>query len=319
MSFRILVTGGCGFIGSHMANFLEEKGHAVVVIDRIDYCSRRNSLNSSIPFYQVDINDRLAVYKILQANQIDTIFHFAAQTHVDLSFSNVGSFCRDNIKGTLSLLELIKDLGGQIRRFIHVSTDEVYGQYTSICEKGCSEESVLKPTNPYSASKVAAEALVQSYISSYQLPIIITRSNNVYGPGQYPDKIIGRFTCQALRNIPLTIQGDGTAKRTFLYINDIVRAFYLILTNGKVGEIYNIGTEDEYSVTEIADLICREIGRSTRTVPVPDRTFNDCRYKIDCQKIRDLGWRPQVPFLQGLRTTIAWYADQAWVSSFPFY
>jgi len=200
-----------------------------------------------------------------------------------------------------------------------VSTDEVYGQYTSICEKGCSEDTVLKPTNPYSASKVAAEALVQSYISSYQLPIIITRSNNVYGPGQYPDKIIGRFSCQALQNKALTIQGDGTAKRTFIFIDDIVQAFYLILMKGVIGEIYNIGTEDEYSVTEIADLICREVGRGLVTVPIPDRTFNDCRYKIDCQKISKLGWRPQTPFLQGLRTTIAWYAEKVVGVSLPFY
>ena len=248
---------------------------------------------------------------MLKVEEIDTILHFAAQTHVDNSFGNSFEFTHNNLMGTHVLLETVKALG-TIKRFLHVSTDEVYGE--SSYEFGQANEettSLLEPTNPYSASKAAAEMLVMAYGRSYKLPYIITRGNNVYGPHQYPEKAIPKFILLAQKDMRIPIHGDGQATRSYMHVSDAAAAFDTVLHEGKVGEIYNIGALEERTVLSVAEDIGRIMGK---TVPglvsyVNDRKFNDRRYFIDCRKLRELGWTEKVSWEEGLRSTIKWYLD----------
>lgn len=245
---------------------------------------------------------------ILKSEQIDTIMHFAAQTHVDNSFGNSFQFTQNNIMGTHVLLESAKNFG--IKRFVHVSTDEVYGEGTD-GQDPMTEEQVLEPTNPYAATKAAAEFIVKSYHRSFQLPVIITRGNNVYGPHQFPEKLIPKFTNQLLRGRPVTLHGDGMNTRNFLYVTDVARAFEFILFKGSVGQIYNIGGTNEISNIEVARNLIRLMGMAEQERAlisfVPDRLFNDLRYTINSDKLSALGWSELISFEDGLRTTVEWF------------
>lgn len=213
-----------------------------------------------------------------------------------------------NTVGTHVLLECAR-AAGTIRRFINVSTDEVYGETSLGKTEGLSEHSVLDPTNPYSAAKAGAEMLCRAYMTSYKLPIIITRGNNVYGPHQFPEKMIPKFALLASKNLPLPIHGDGMSMRSYLFVQDVAAAFELILLKGCVGEVYNIGTQQERSVLSVAQDIAKHFGRDGKSsiVHVPDRAFNDRRYFICDRKLLSMGWSESVNWQEGLKQTIDWY------------
>jgi dTDP-glucose 4,6-dehydratase len=244
----------------------------------------------------------------LKEYKITHVIHFAAQSHVQRSFDDSLEFTYDNILGTHILIESCRKYGS-IERFIHVSTDEVYGEsMNTMDELHKTENSVLCPTNPYAATKAGAELIVQAYSHSYKMPIIITRGNNVYGPNQYPEKVIPRFIQQLKRGEKVTIQGNGSAVRGFLHALDTAKAFACILEHGKLGEIYNIGTQEEHSVMEIAKILIRMI-RGTEDYDqwisyIDDRPFNDQRYYISNEKLKALGWGVTIELQDGLEALV---------------
>lgn len=305
---KILITGGCGFIASHVVIHLVKNysEYNIVNIDRLSYCSSLNNVKEienepNYKFYLMDITSVNEMDKIFEIEQFDTIMHFAAQTHVDNSFGNSFKFINDNITGTHVLLELAKKYN--IKRFIHVSTDEVYGE----TETNVNENTILNPTNPYAASKAGAELLVNSYNISFKLPTIITRGNNVFGPHQYPEKLIPKFINMLNRNMDLPIHGTGEESRNFIYIDDVVNAFEVILHSGKIGEVYNIGTEYQITNNEVADKLIHIFGDKNKKYHVENRCFNDKRYLIDNSKLKQLGWDIKVSFNEGLNKTVEWY------------
>jgi dTDP-glucose 4,6-dehydratase len=246
------------------------------------------------------------ISNILEIYKINTVIHFAAQSHVQNSFDNALQYTHDNVVGTHTLLEACRKYG-KIEKFIHISTDEVYGEsMLSENEEKKHEGSVLCPTNPYAATKAAAELIAKSYYHSFKMPIIITRGNNVYGPNQYPEKLIPRFIQQLLEGKKVTIQGDGSNVRAFLHVNDVCSALKLVLENGQIGEIYNIGSDDhhEYTVTQVAHILIEKI-TGTKDYDkwisyIEDRPFNDKRYYISNKKVKDLGWTIDMDFDKGL-------------------
>lgn len=309
MATRILVTGGCGFIGSAFINSLfelpdfEQKYKEVVNVDALYYCaneinvSEKARSSKAYRFIKCNINNSDIINLILKEHDINVVVHFAAQSHVDLSFSVPLQYTYDNIKGTHTLLECVRAYG-KIEKFIHVSTDEVYGESSTDndCEIHKTEQSILCPTNPYAATKAAAELIAQSYIHSFKLPIIITRSNNVYGENQYPEKLIPRFIKLLKEDKKVTIHGNGETIRAFIYVKDVVSAFHVILEKGEIGEIYNIGCDEnmEYTVLEIAKMLIHKIKPNDEFDKwieyVEDRPFNDKRYYISNSKLKELGW-----------------------------
>ena len=310
---NLLVTGGCGFIGSNFINYYKEKNPNVKIInfDKLDYCSDKNGINHD-KLVIGNLKNKDLVVHILNEHNIDTVIHFAAQTHVDNSFGNSLEFTIDNILGTHTLLECCK-VYNKIKRFIHISTDEVYGE-VDINHKGCTEKSLLNPTNPYAATKAGAEFIARSYFYSFNMPIIITRGNNVYGPRQYPEKLIPKFINQLINNEKCTIHGKGETRRNFIYVDDVVKAIEIILQKGIINNIYNIGTNNEYSVSEIADKLIKYLKPNDKvedwTQNVTDRNFNDYRYAIKSNELYDLGWKEETNFEKGFEYTIQWFQSK---------
>lgn len=310
---NLLVTGGCGFIGSNFINYYKEKNPDVKIInfDKLDYCSEKNGINHD-KLVIGNLKNKDLVVHILNEHNIDTVIHFAAQTHVDNSFGNSLEFTIDNILGTHTLLECCK-VYNKIKRFIHISTDEVYGE-VDINHKGCTEKSLLNPTNPYAATKAGAEFIARSYFYSFNMPIIITRGNNVYGPRQYPEKLIPKFINQLLNNEKCTIHGKGDTRRNFIYVDDVVKAIEIILQKGIINNIYNIGTNNEYSVSEIADKLITYLKPNDKIEDwmqyVTDRNFNDYRYAIKSNELYDLGWKEETNFEKGFEYTIKWFQSK---------
>nr|GLL22752.1 trifunctional UDP-glucose 4,6-dehydratase/UDP-4-keto-6-deoxy-D-glucose 3,5-epimerase/UDP-4-keto-L-rhamnose-reductase RHM1-like [Ipomoea trifida] len=314
---NILITGAAGFIASHVANRLVRSypNYKIVVVDKLDYCSNLKNLlpsrsSPNFKFVKGDIASADLVNYLLIAESIDTIMHFAAQTHVDNSFGNSFEFTKNNIYGTHVLLEACK-VTGQIKRFIHVSTDEVYGETDEDAVVGNHEASQLLPTNPYSATKAGAEMLVMAYGRSYGLPVITTRGNNVYGPNQFPEKLIPKFILLAMKGKTLPIHGDGSNVRSYLYCEDVAEAFEVILHKGEVGHVYNIGTKKERRVIDVAQDICKLFNMDTESCIkfVENRPFNDQRYFLDDQKLKNLGWSERTLWQEGLKKTIEWYTN----------
>ncbi|GMH19101.1 hypothetical protein Nepgr_020942 [Nepenthes gracilis] len=312
---NILITGAAGFIASHVANRLirNHPDYKIVVLDKLDYCSNLKNLLPSqsslnLKFVKGDIGSADLVNYLLITESIDTIIHFAAQTHVDNSFGNSFEFTKNNIYGTHVLLEACK-VTSQIRRFIHVSTDEVYGETEEDAIVGNHEASQLLPMNPYSATKAGAEILVMAYGRSYGLPVITTRGNNVYGPIQFPKKLIPKFILLAMRGRPLPIHGDGSNVRSYLYCEDVAEAFEVILHKGEVGHVYNIGTKKERRVIDVARDICKlfSVDPEKSIKFVENRPFNDQRYFLDDQKLKNLGWSERTTWEEGLKKTMDWY------------
>ncbi len=314
---NILLTGGAGFIASHVAILLATKypAYNVVVYDKLDYCSCLANLEEvsrlkNFKFVKGDICSPDLVSYVMTEEDIDTVMHFAAQTHVDNSFGNSFNFTQSNIYGTHVLLEAAKIHKG-IKRFIHVSTDEVYGEGETFETDAMTEEHILEPTNPYAATKAGAEFLVKSYHRSFKLPCVITRGNNVYGPHQFPEKLIPKFTNQLLRGKPVTLHGDGSNTRNFLYVEDVARAFEIILHKASPGMILNIGGDNEISNLDVAKKLVELLGFKDKMDElitfVPDRKFNDLRYTINSSKLHSLGWTEQMSWEEGLNKTVEWY------------
>lgn len=308
---NILVTGGCGFIGSNFINQINQsRAFNLACLDKLDYCARVDHITAPCRIYIGDINNVNLVMKILIENQIDTVVHFAAQSHVDNSFGNSLQFTYDNVLGTHALIETCRTYG-KIKRFIHISTDEVYGEVDE--NETSTEKSLLNPTNPYAASKAGAEFVVRSYYYSYNMPIIITRGNNVYGPCQYPEKLIPKFICNLLLEQKCPIQGSGLSRRNFIHVRDVVDAIKIIVQLGAIGETYNIGTNNEHCVLDIYAIlkskICPNKNDDECVTFTADRIFNDKRYFVDSNKLRNLGWLEKVNFNTGLNQTINWYKE----------
>jgi len=316
---NILITGGAGFIGSNAVIHFVKKypQYKIVNYDKLDYCSSVCNFEevadcSNFKFIKGNILSSDFISFVLRAEEIDSIFHFAAQTHIDNAFGNSFQFTENNIRGTHTLLEAAKAYG-KVRRFIHVSTDEVYGEAGSEGEESeeHTESTLLQPTNPYAATKAGAEFLVQAYHRSFNLPTIITRGNNVYGPRQYPEKLIPKFICLLAKGKPCCIHGNGNNKRSFIYVQDTVDAFDIILHKGHIGQIYNIGTSSERSNLEVAKDLIKIFGLSDKEKDyitfVENRLFNDFRYGMSSDKLRALGWKQQVDWVDGLKKTVEWY------------
>jgi dTDP-glucose 4,6-dehydratase len=325
---NLLITGGCGFIGSNYINYIFEKykDFNIVNIDAMYYCASENNVNEEVrnseryKLIKGNLCSYDLVYHIINNYNIEYIIHFAAQSHVQNSFEDAIQYTKDNIVGTHNLLEAVRKYG-KIKKFIHVSTDEVYGE--SMIEKNenkKTEESILCPTNPYAATKASAELIAQSYYYSFNIPIIITRGNNVYGPNQYPEKIIPKFIKLLSENKKVTIQGDGSNVRAFIHVYDVVRAFDIILEKGVIGEIYNIGSDDneEYTVRSVAEILIKKIKRNDNYKNyenyddyieyIVDRPFNDKRYYISNEKIKSLGWEITQNFDEGIDNLIKEYS-----------
>jgi dTDP-glucose 4,6-dehydratase/UDP-glucose 4,6-dehydratase len=284
----------------------------MVNIDAMYYCANEKNVDPTIRYHKkyVFIKGNLCDFEfvkdIVEKYKITHVIHFAAQSHVQNSFTDSIKFTHDNILGTHTLLEVCRR-HGKIAKFIHVSTDEVYGEsMNQVDEKQKTEHSILCPTNPYAATKAGAELIAQSYNHSYKMPIIITRGNNVYGKNQYPEKLIPLFIKQLKEGKKVTIQGNGSAVRAFLHAYDTAKAFECILEKGTVGEIYNIGCDNnmEFSVMEIAKLLIKLIKNTDNYDEwieyIEDRPFNDQRYYISNKKLKDLGWNIEISLMNGL-------------------
>jgi dTDP-glucose 4,6-dehydratase len=315
---NLLVTGGCGFIGSNFINYYFYKNEEINIynLDAMYYCADEKNI-----IEEIRNSDRYKLIKgnlcsfdllnhILSIYEIDTIIHFAAQSHVQDSFSDSFKYTNDNILGTHTLLEASR-IYNKITKFIHISTDEVYGESLfSEDEEKKNEQSILCPTNPYAATKAGAELIAGSYRISFNMPIIITRGNNVYGKNQYPEKLIPRFIELLKEDKKVTIQGDGSNIRAFLHATDVASALESILENGKIGEIYNIGSDEdkEYTVLEIAQILIKLIKNTDDYNEwieyIEDRPFNDKRYYISNEKVKKLGWSIKKDFMEGLEELV---------------
>jgi dTDP-glucose 4,6-dehydratase len=316
----VLITGGCGFIGSNFINYFFKKYNnaKIINIDALYYCANIKNINQHIrddSSRYTFINGNIKCYDLLkhifQINNITHIIHFAAQTHVQTSFDDSLQYTQDNILGTHTLLETTRLYCKNLKKFIHVSTDEVYGEsMLSSDEQHKNESSVLCPTNPYAATKAGAELIAQSYNHSFKMPIIITRGNNVYGPNQYNEKVIPCFINQLKNNNKVTIQGDGSCVRAFLHSTDTANAFIHIIEKGKIGEIYNIGCDEgmEYSILDVAKILIKKIKNTDNynewITYIKDRPFNDKRYYISNKKLKELGWSIETKFEDGINDLI---------------
>ena len=313
---RLLVTGGCGFIGSAFCRRLQKQHPylTLVNIDKLYPCSTQASdlttSSGNYTFVKGDIADTPLISSLIETYKIDTIVHFAAQSHVDTSFTNPMAYTQDNVIGTHSLLEATRK-SGKIKKFVQISTDEVYGENAKGATGAFNELSLLKPTNPYAASKASAEMFVHSYLHSYNIPAVVIRSNNVYGPGQYPEKVIPKFLFQLMDNQKITLQGSGHQLRSFLYVEDAVDAMLCVLFQGEIGEIYNISSQDEISIKDLAANLLSQLKQDAllddNITYIEDRNFNDKRYWIESEPLAKLGWKPQWNLERGLKETIDWF------------
>ena len=307
---NILITGGAGFMGSNLIRYMLNKypRYNIINYDKLTYAGDLNNLKDvehkkNYRFVKGNVCDFKLLMRLLK--DIDCIIHLAAESHVDNSIGNSLIFTMSNTYGTHVILEASRL--NKVKKFIHISTDEVYGDIENGSFK---ENSTLNPNNPYSASKAGAEMIVRSYSKTYKLPEIIIRGNNVFGPFQYPEKIIPKFITRLLENKKVPLHGDGSNIRTYIYTKDFLDALDKIFNKGDIGEIYNVGTSDEISNLQFAKLILHKLGKDESHIEfIEDRPFNDKRYSVDTEKIKALGWKQQYSFEQGLNETIKWYKE----------
>lgn len=326
---NMLITGGCGFIGSNFIHYLLEESDfqgRVINVDKLTYAGNPDNLegikdrfNDRYIFIRADICDRKKMEGIIYEYDIDSVCHFAAESHVDRSIAHPDAFIQTNIIGTFNLLEIARNKG--IRLFHHISTDEVFG---SLSEGGYfTEESPYKPNSPYSASKAGSDHLVRAYHKTYALPVTISNCSNNYGPYQFPEKLIPLMILNAIEGKQLPVYGDGRHIRDWLYVKDHCIAIWMIMRYGRLGETYNIGGNDEMENIRVVEMICdimdelRPNGKPHRELIkfIKDRPGHDRRYAMDTTKIRrELGWQPEESFKSGLLKTVRWYLDnQKWV------
>lgn len=311
----MLVTGGAGFIGSNFIRhmLMEHPGTRIVNLDALTYAGNLENLrdvadNPDYTFIRGDICDSDTVATVFQNHNIKTVVHFAAESHVDRSISDGSAFVRTNVLGTFTLLDYALKLG--VRRFIHVSTDEVYG---SITEGSFAESDNLNPSSPYSSSKAGSDLLARSFFITHGLPVIITRCINNYGSYRFPEKLIPLFVTNLLEGKKVPVYGTGGNVRDWLYVIDHCRAIDFILQHGEPGGIYNIGGGAEKTNLEITKRILELLGNDEAMIEyVPDRKGHDFRYSLDFGKLRALGWQPAYTFDDALAATVAWYAENEW-------
>ena len=313
----IIVTGGAGFIGSNFVFHMLQAhpDYRIVCLDKLTYAGNLSTLEpvlqqDNFRFVKADICDRQAVDKLFQEEKPDIVVNFAAESHVDRSIENPGIFLKTNIMGTAVLMDACRKYG--IQRYHQVSTDEVYGDLPlDRPDLFFTEETPLHTSSPYSSSKASADLLVMAYYRTYGLPVTISRCSNNYGPYHFPEKLIPLMIANALADKPLPVYGNGENVRDWLYVEDHCRAIDLIIHNGKVGEVYNVGGHNEKRNIDIVRIICQELGKpESLIVHVEDRKGHDRRYAIDPAKIhRELGWLPETKFEDGIKKTIKWYLE----------
>ncbi|TLS37478.1 dTDP-glucose 4,6-dehydratase [Pseudalkalibacillus caeni] len=314
MTKHLLITGGAGFIGSNFISYLlNNTDYYITNVDSLTYAGNKSNVadfdkSSRYRMLTFDISKQSDIEKVCDQHY-DAIINFAAETHVDRSIRNASPFIDTNITGTFHLLQMI--LSGKASKMIQISTDEVYGSLRPE-ETPFTENTSIAPNNPYSASKASADLLVRSYYKTHQLPLIITRCSNNYGPRQHIEKFIPKIITNAFANKSIPLYGDGLNIRDWLYVKDHCRAIHLVLEKGNRGEIYNIGGNEEKTNREIVDLLLKKLGRSEKLINyIEDRKGHDRRYAIDSSKIsRELGWKPSFSFEQGIEKTIAWYSKE---------
>ncbi len=333
MERNILITGGAGFIGSHLVRYFVNKypKYKIVNLDKLTYAGNLSSLKdienkSNYTFYKGDIADESQVREIFAKENITDVIHLAAESHVDRSLLNPMEFVRTNVLGTVTLLNVAKHFWKEPEGhlFYHVSTDEVYG---SLGEKGFfTEKTPYDPRSPYSASKASSDHFVRAYFHSYGLPVKISNCSNNYGPFQFPEKLIPLMISNIKENKPLPVYGKGENVRDWLWVLDHVKAIDLIFHQGKIGETYNIGGNNEWKNIDVVRLLCdltdealgRPAGTSRKLIRfVTDRPGHDLRYAIDFSKLhKELGWKPETNFKQGLQKTVRWYLEnEDWINN----
>ncbi|MGE0461055.1 MAG: dTDP-glucose 4,6-dehydratase [Vicinamibacterales bacterium] len=313
-STNVLVTGGAGFIGSNFVRYAlgAHPDWHVTTLDKLTYAGRRENLHDVMDsprhtFVHGDICDAPVAGPLVEA--ADIVVHFAAETHVDRSILAAGDFIRTDVEGTFVLLEAARRNPG-LRRFVQISTDEVYG---SVAEGSSRETDELRPRNPYSASKAGADRLAYSYWATHEVPVIVTRASNNYGPYQFPEKIIPLFVTNLIEGIQVPLYGDGGNVRDWLHVVDHCRALDLLIHQGQSGEVYNIGGGNEVKNVDLTQLLVRLLGKDSSLIRrVEDRKGHDRRYSVSTEKLRAMGWQPQVPFEQGLADTVRWYRENEW-------
>jgi dTDP-glucose 4,6-dehydratase len=311
---EVLVTGGAGFIGSNFVRYAlrTHPDWRVTTLDKLTYAGRRENLHDVMDdprhsFVHGDILDAPVSGPLVERAAI--VVHFAAETHVDRSIMAAGDFIRTDVEGSFVLLEAARRAPG-LQRFIQISTDEVYG---SVPAGASREGDELRPRNPYSASKAGADRLAYSYWATYDVPVIVTRASNNYGPYQFPEKVIPLFVTNAIDDIPVPLYGDGRNVRDWLHVDDHCRAIDLIIERGTNGEVYNIGGGNDIANIDLTHRILAELGKPLSLIkPVADRPGHDRRYCLDTTKLQGLGWAPQTGFVEGLRDTVAWYSRNEW-------
>jgi dTDP-glucose 4,6-dehydratase len=314
----VLISGGAGFIGSNFVRWMLQNhaGYKIINVDKLTYAGNLENLediedNPDYVFVKADICDRMAMESLFQRYPIAAVINFAAESHVDRSILGAAEFIKTNVGGTNVLLELAKEY--QVKKFVQVSTDEVYG--TLGAEGQFTETTPLHPNSPYSASKASADLLALAYYETFNLPVVVTRCSNNYGPYQFPEKLIPLMVVNALDGKPLPVYGDGLYVRDWLHVSDHCAAVDLVLHKGSPGEIYNIGGNNEWKNIDIVKLILKHLNKPESLLTfVKDRPGHDRRYSIDSSKIqKELGWKPTRDFDRGLKETINWYQDhQNW-------
>jgi dTDP-glucose 4,6-dehydratase len=310
----VLVTGGAGFIGSNFVRhaLAVHSDWRVTTLDKLTYAGRLENLKGAMDhprheFVKGDIADAAVAGPLVAAS--DIVVHFAAETHVDRSLISAGEFITTDVFGTFVLLEAARE-APRLRKFVQISTDEVYG---SVAEGSSRETDELRPRNPYSASKAGADRLAYSYWATYQVPVVVTRASNNYGPHQFPEKVIPLFITNAMDDKPVPLYGDGLNVRDWLHVSDNCRALDLIIEQGVPGEAYNVGGGNHVKNVDLTKRILALLGKPDSLIrPVADRPGHDRRYSVDTSKLHGLGWKPRIAFEQGLADTVAWYQQNEW-------
>ena len=317
---KIIVTGGSGFIGSNLVNYLINKKYFVINIDKLTYSSNKYNRNllskKNYKFFKIDINNKKKIKNIIKKYKPDCIFNLAAETHVDRSIDSPNQFIHSNILGVFNILEAIKDNNKKNKKIklIHISTDEVYG---NVKKNKSNEKFPYNPSSPYSASKASADHLIKSYVKTYNLPAVISNCCNNYGPFQFPEKLIPKIISNVLSNKPLPIYAKGLNSREWIFVEDHCEALFKIYKKGKIGESYNVGSNHNLKNINIVKVILKifkkkgyKIGKKVKIKFVKDRPGHDFRYSLNSKKIyKDIKWKSKTSLIKGLNLTIDWYLD----------